>query len=256
MNCPRPAGPPRAKPIVNLLPLSEGERISAILPIREYSDDQFVFMATRDGTTKKTALKHFSRARPSGIRAIELTEGNQLVGVELTGGNDDVMLFSDAGQVIRFRETNVRPMGRTARGVRGIRLGPDDNVISLIIVKEGKAVLTATENGFGKRTPIEDYPVRGRGGQGVISIRTDARNGKVVGAEIVDEDDEIMLISDQGTLIRVPASEVSVIGRNTMGVRLVNLNEDERLAGLERIVEYGEDNDNDGLPPSDVPPEE
>ena len=240
----------KGKPIVNLLPLDEGERINAVLPIREFSEDLFVFMATRDGTTKKTALKSFSRARPSGIRAIELVEGNQLVGVELTDGNDDVMLFSDAGKVIRFKESDVRSMGRTARGVRGIRLGPDDNVISLIIVKEGKAVLTVTEHGYGKRTPIEDYPVRGRGGQGVISIRTDARNGKVVGAQMVDEDDEIMLISDQGTLIRMPVSEVSVIGRNTMGVTLVNLNESESLAGLERIIEYGEDNSSDDAPPA------
>ena len=240
----------KGKPIVNLLPLDEGERINAVLPIREFSEDLFVFMATRDGTTKKTALKSFSRARPSGIRAIELVEGNQLVGVELTDGTDDVMLFSDAGKVIRFKETDVRSMGRTARGVRGIRLGPDDNVISLIIVKEGKTVLTVTEYGYGKRTPIEDYPVRGRGGQGVISIRTDARNGKVVGAQMVDEDDEIMLISDQGTLIRMPVSEVSVIGRNTMGVTLVNLNESESLAGLERIIEYGEDNSSDDAPPA------
>ena len=238
----------KGKPIVNLLPLNEGERINAVLPIREFSDDLFVFMATRDGTTKKTALKSFSRARPSGIRAIELVEGNQLVGVELTNGNDDVMLFSDAGKVIRFRESDVRPMGRTARGVRGIRLGPDDKVISLNIVKEGKAVLTATEHGYGKRTPIEDYPVRGRGGQGVIAIRTDARNGKVVGADMVDEDDEIMLISDQGTLIRMSAGEVSVVGRNTMGVKLVNLNEAEHLAGLERVIEYGEDNNGDDAP--------
>ena len=238
----------KGKPIVNLLPLSEGERINAVLPTREFSDDLFVFMATRDGTTKKTALKSFSKARPSGIRAIELVEGNQLVGVELTNGNDDVMLFSDAGKVIRFRESDVRPMGRTARGVRGIRLGPDDKVISLNIVKEGKAVLTATEHGYGKRTPIEEYPLRGRGGQGVIAIRTDARNGKVIGADMVDEDDEIMLISDQGTLIRMSAGEVSVVGRNTMGVKLVNLNEAERLAGLERVIEYGEDNNGNDAP--------
>ncbi len=242
---PRASRIAKGKPIVNLLPLSEGERISAIMPIREFSEDKFVFMVTRDGTTKKTALESFSRARPSGIRAIELTEGNQLVNVELTDGSDDVMLFSDAGKVIRFKESDVRSMGRTARGVRGIRLGPDDQVISLIIVKEGKAVLTATENGYGKRTSIEDYPVRGRGGQGVISIHTNERNGRVVGAQMVDEDDEIMLISDQGTLIRLRASDVSVVGRNTMGVKLVNLNEMERLAGLERLVEYGEDSNGD-----------
>ena len=234
----------RGKPIVNLLPLSEGERINAILPIREFSDDLYVFMATRNGTVKKTALKNFSRARPSGIIAIELTEGNQLVNVELTDGEHEVMLFSDAGKVIRFREADVRAMGRNARGVRGIRLGPDDKVISLIIVRENKAILTATENGYGKRTPLQDYPLRSRGGQGVISIQTNARNGRVVGAQVVDEEDEIMLISDQGTLIRMRVSDVSVVGRNTMGVTLVNLSAGERLAGLERIVDYGEVSDN------------
>ena len=235
----------KGKPIVNLLPLSEGERISAILPIREFSDDKFVLMATEDGTTKKTALKNFSRPRPSGIRAIELAEDNHLVDVALTDGNHDVMLFSNTGKVIRFREADIRPMGRTARGVRGIRLGTGDKVISLIIVESGKTVLTATENGYGKRTVIEDYRVQTRGGQGVISIQTNARNGKVVVAELVDQDDEIMLISDQGTLIRLPVSDVSVVGRNTMGVTLVNLGEDERLAGVERIIEYKEENSAD-----------
>ena len=230
----------KGKPIVNLLPLSEGERINAILPIREFSDDLYVFMATANGTVKKTSLKSFSRARPSGIRAIELTEGNQLVNVELTDGEHEVMLFSDAGKVVRFRESGVRPMGRTARGVRGIKLGPDDKVISLIIVKEGMAVLTATENGYGKRTSLEDYRLTSRGVQGVISIQTNERNGRVIGALMVDEDDEIMLISDQGTLIRLPISDVSVIGRATMGVTLVNLNEGETLAGLERIIDYGD----------------
>ena len=239
----------KGKPIINLLPLDEGERINAVLPIREFSDDLYVFMATLNGTVKKTSLKSFSRARPSGIRAIELTEGNRLVNVELTDGEHEVMLFSDAGKVIRFREADVRPMGRTARGVKGIRLGPDDKVISLIIVREGGAVLTVTENGYGKRTLLEDYRVTGRGGQGVISIQTNERNGRVVGAQMVDEDDEIMLISDQGTLIRMRASDVSVVGRNTMGVTLVNLNEAERLAGLERIVDYGDvDNNGDELP--------
>ena len=230
----------KGKPIVNLLPLSEGERINAILPIREFSDDLYVFMATANGTVKKTSLKSFSRARPSGIRAIELTEGNQLINVELTDGEHEVMLFSDAGKVVRFKESGVRSMGRTARGVRGIRLGPDDKLISLIIVKEGMAVLTATENGYGKRTSLGDYRLTARGVQGVISIQTNERNGRVVGAQMVDEDDEIMLISDQGTLIRMPVSDVSVIGRATMGVKLVNLNEGETLAGLERIVDYGE----------------
>ncbi len=236
---PRASRAAKGKPIVNLLPLDEGERINAVLPIREFSDDLYVFMATANGTVKKTSLKSFSRARPSGIRAIELTDGNQLVNVELTNGADEVMLFSDAGKVIRFTETEVRAMGRVARGVRGMRLGADDKVIALIIASDNKAILTATENGYGKRTALADYRLTGRGGQGVISIRTNERNGRVVGAQVVDADDEIMLISDQGTLIRMKAGDVSVVGRNTMGVRLVNLNDGETLAGLERIVDYG-----------------
>ncbi len=228
----------RGKPIVNLLPLVEGERINAVLPIREYSEDKFVFMATADGTVKKTALKDFSRQRQSGIIAINLAEGNQLVDVKVTDRNQDVMLFSDAGKVVRYQESNVRVMGRTAKGVRGIRLLEDQKLISLIIVESDTTVLTATEHGFGKRTRIEDYPVtQARGGKGVISIQTNDRNGRVVGAVLVNEEDEIMLISDQGTLIRTPVNQVSVTGRNTKGVRLVNLAEDERLASIERIVE-------------------
>jgi DNA gyrase subunit A len=231
----------RGKPIVNLLPLDEGERINAVLPIREFTDNQFVFMATADGTVKKCRLTDFSRPRPSGIRAIELHGDNQLIGVELTDGAHDVMLFTDAGKAVRFRESEVRPMGRTARGVRGVKLATSQRVISLIIVtNEESTVLTATENGYGKRSEISDYGVKGRGGLGVISIQTTERNGKVVGAVAVNEDDEIMLISNQGTLIRTPTSDVSVMGRNTQGVRLVNLAEDEHLAGLERIVEDSE----------------
>ena len=232
----------RGKPIINLLPLEEGERINAILPIREFTDDKFVFMATADGTVKKTSLMNFSRPRASGIRAIELAEGNQLVGVELTNGDQDAMLFSDTGKVIRFHESDVRAVGRTAKGVRGIRMQPGQKVISLIIVEENTTVLTATQNGYGKRTAIEDYPRQARGGQGVISIQTNERNGTVVGAEMVNNDDEIMLISDQGTLIRTPVEGVSIVGRNTLGVRLVSLSEDEKLVGLERIAEYGEGN--------------
>ena len=229
----------RGKPIINLLPLEEGERINAVLPIREFAEDKFVFMATADGTVKKCSLADFSRPRPSGIRAIELREDNQLIGVELTDGNQDVMLFSDAGKAVRFHESEVRAMGRTARGVRGIKLAGGQRVISLIIAEPDCTVLTATEKGFGKRTPIEDYVVKGRGGVGVISIQTTDRNGKVVGAVVVKEDDEIMLISNQGTLIRTPVQQVSVVGRNTQGVRLVTMGEGESLASLERIVEYG-----------------
>lgn len=227
----------RGKPIINLLPLKEGERISAVLPIREFSEDKFVFFATADGTVKKTSLKDFSRPRPSGKFAIELVPGNELIGVELTDGEHDIMLFSDAGKVIRFRESDVRVMGRMAKGVRGIRLGAGQSVISSIIVEPGATVLTATENGFGKRTAIDDYPIQARGGQGVIAIQTNERNGKVVGAEMVTDDDEIMLISDQGILIRTPVKDVSVVGRNTLGVRLVKLKEGEHLAGVERVME-------------------
>jgi DNA gyrase subunit A len=231
----------RGRPIVNLLPLAEGERINAIMPIREFSEDKFVFMATADGTVKKTALKDFSRPRPSGIIAVDLVDGNQLIGVEVTDGEQDVMLFSDAGKVIRFSESDVRVMGRTARGVRGIRLGEKQKVISLIIVSGDSKVLTATENGFGKRTSMQGYPSQTRGGQGVIAIQCDDRNGKAVGAVVVDEDDEIMLISNQGTLIRTPVKGVSVVGRNTKGVTLVSLSGEEKLASLESIVEYKED---------------
>lgn len=228
----------RGKPIVNLLPLDEDERINAVLPIRDFSDDKYVFMATADGTVKKCRLTDFSRPRPSGIRAIELRDDNQLIGVELTDGKHDVMLFSDAGKAVRFSEAQVRAMGRTARGVRGIRLTGKQRVISLIIVESDCTILTTTENGYGKRTHISDYAVKSRGGIGVISIQTTERNGKVVGAVAVNDDDEIMLISDQGTLIRTPVSDVSVMGRNTQGVRLVTLGEEESLASVERIVEY------------------
>lgn len=228
----------RGKPIINLLPLSEDERINAVLPIREFSEDKYVFMATADGTVKKTPLKEFSRPRPSGKFAIELVEGNQLIGVELTDGNHDVMLFSDNGKVVRFKESNVRSMGRTARGVRGIRLDTGQRVMSLIIVEANTAVLTATVNGYGKRTSVDDYPVQARGGKGVISIQTNDRNGRVIGAVMVNDDDEIMLISDQATLIRTPVRDVSSMSRNTQGVRLVTLKEGEQLVGLEGIQEY------------------
>jgi len=232
----------RGKPIINLLPLDEGERISAIVPIREFTGDYFLFMATADGTVKKCSLKDFSRPRPSGIRAIELVEGNHLVGVEVTDGKHDVMLFSDGGKCVRFNEADVRPMGRTARGVRGIRLAEGQKVISLLIVEsEDVTVLTATEHGYGKRTPISDYARKARGGVGVISIQTTERNGRVIGAEAVDEADEIMLISNLGTLIRTPVRDVSTMGRNTQGVRLVTLAEGELLSNIERIVEDSEE---------------
>jgi DNA gyrase subunit A len=232
----------RGKPIINLLPLDDGEQINAVLPIREYDENKFIFMATENGTVKKTSLTEFSRPRLSGKRAIELVDGNKLIGVELTDGQHDVMLFSNTGKVVRFPEAHVRVMGRTAKGVRGIRLSEGQKVISLIIVENKEAtILTATENGYGKRTDVEDYPQKSRGGVGVISIQVSERNGAVVGAVAVENEDEIMLISDQGTLIRTPVADISVFGRNTQGVRLVNLGEGEHLAGLERIVEIADD---------------
>jgi len=238
----------RGKPIVNLLPLEEGvnllpleegERINAILPIREFKEGQFIFFATANGTVKKTPLKDYSRPRASGLIAIDLRDGDQLVGVDITDGERDVMLFSSSGKTIRFNESNVRAMGRTAGGVRGIKLAGDNKVISLIIAEKG-CVLTVTENGFGKRTEVDQYPCHGRGGQGVISIVCNDRNGKVVGAVQVADDDQIMLISDGGTLVRTRVSEVSVLGRNTQGVKLIGLSRGEKLVGVERVEEQDE----------------
>ncbi|OGT30726.1 MAG: DNA gyrase subunit A [Gammaproteobacteria bacterium RIFCSPHIGHO2_12_FULL_35_23] len=227
----------RGKPIVNLLPLAEGEKINAILPVHEYLANNYVVMATSKGTIKKVALEQFSRPRANGIIAIELLEDDQLVGVALTDGTRDIMLFTDTGKVIRFKEDNVRPMGRTARGVRGVKLQMDQRVIALIIAEVNGAILTTTENGYGKRTGIEEYRVTGRGGQGVISIQVSERNGKVVGAVQVLENDEVMLITSGGTLVRTYANQISLVGRNTQGVRLINLSESEKLIGLGRIEE-------------------
>jgi DNA gyrase subunit A len=230
----------RGKPIVNLLPLQEDERITAILPVTEFSEDQFIFMATTSGTVKKTPLSHFSRPRSNGIIAVELRDNDQLVGVAITDGEQDVMLMSNAGKSIRFNEKDVRPMGRTACGVRGIKLQEGQSVISLIIVGEGE-ILATTVNGYGKRTAIEDYPVHGRGGQGVIAITVNERNGEVVGADQVCQDDEIMLISNAGTLVRTRVQEISVMGRNTQGVRLISLGGDEKLVGIERVASLDSD---------------
>ena len=230
----------RGKPIVNLLPLEEGERINAVLPVREYTEDRFVFMATAQGTVKKTPLADFSRPRANGIIAVDLRDDDYLVNVEITDGERDIMLFSDAGKAIRFREADVRAMGRTACGVRGIRLTPGQKVIALIIVDEG-SVLTATENGYGKRTLVSDYPSHGRGGQGVISIQGSERNGDVVGAVLVADEDEIMLISNGGTLVRTRINEISTMGRNTQGVRLISLHGEEKLVGVERVVDVQDD---------------
>jgi DNA gyrase subunit A len=226
----------RGKPMVNLLPLEDGERINAVLPVRDFSAEEYVFMATSSGTVKKTPLVDFSRPRSSGIIAVDLRDGDHLIDVAITDGRRDVMLFSNAGKIIRFNETAVRPMGRTATGVRGIRLASGQRVVSLVIVGEGD-VLVGTENGYGKRTPIGDFPPQGRGGQGVIAIQTNARNGDLVGAVQVDAEGEVMLITDAGTLVRTPVSGISVMGRNTQGVTLIRLGEGEQLVEVERIAE-------------------
>ncbi len=268
----------RGRPIINLLPLDENERITAILPVKSYDDDKYVFFATANGTVKKTALSAFSRPLSSGIRAITLKEGDELIGVDITDGSNEIMLFSDAGKVVRFAEGNsrgtesdndsdddatddtetentenaevstsgkgIRPMGRTAAGVRGIKLAEGDKVVSLIVPRSEGAILTATENGYGKRTALSEYPVKSRATLGVISIQVSERNGRVVGAIQVDEADEIMLITNGGTLVRTRVAEVGLIGRNTAGVRLIRTSEDEKLVSLERVAEpEGEDAD-------------
>lgn len=227
----------RGKPIINLLPLEPHEQISAMLPVKEFAEDRFVFMATAMGTVKKVALEQFSRPRSMGIIAINLDEGDRLVGVDLTDGQSEVMLFSDGGKAVRFNESGVRPLGRKTRGVRGISLPEGQQVISLIIAKPEGAVLTATLNGYGKRTPVDDYRMTARGTQGVISIKVNERNGKVVGAVQVFPDDEVMLITDRGTLVRTRVNEISMVGRNTQGVRLINLAEEEVLVGIQRVVD-------------------
>ena len=232
----------RGKPIVNLLPLEADERINAILPIRDFTDDHYIFMATAMGTVKKTALSSFSRPRANGIIGIDLRDGDYLIDVAITDDSRDIMLFTNAGKVIRFKENDVRVMGRTACGVRGIKLQPGQHVISLIIASDSP-VLTATENGYGKRTSADDYPVYGRGGQGVIAIQISERNGAVVGAVPADDNDEVMLISGGGTLVPTRVNEISVMGRNTQGVRLISLVNGESLVGIERIVEDKGDDD-------------
>jgi DNA gyrase subunit A len=230
----------RGRPMVNLLPLGEGERVTAILPVREYLADHYVFMATADGTVKKTALTEFSRPRSVGLRALELDEGDVLLGTAITDGARDVMLFSSANKAVRFREDEVRAMGRSARGVRGIRLGEGEKMIALIIPQEGGRVLTVSENGYGKRTLAEDFPTKGRGTMGVIAMQISERNGGLAGAVQVFAGDELMLISDQGTMVRTRTDEVSELSRNTQGVRVIRLKEGEKLVGVERIPESPE----------------
>ena len=233
----------RGRPMVNLLPLEEGERVTSILPVDEYTQGHYIFMATANGTVKKTALTDFARQRSVGLRALELEDDDVLVGTAITDGSCEVMLFSSEGKAVRFDENDVRPMGRTARGVRGIRLGEGHRMISLIIPQAGGKVLTVSENGYGKRTAIEEFPTKGRGNKGVIAMATSKRNGRLVGAVQVFDGDELMLISNQGTLVRTRTDEVSVLGRNTQGVRVIRTKEGEHLVGVERIDEPAENID-------------
>ena len=233
----------RGKPIVNLLPLDNEESINAILPVKEFTEDQFVFMVTSSGTCKKTSLTNFSRPRKGGIIAIELRDDDKLVGVEITAGEHDILLFSSAGKSIRFRESDVRAVGRTAIGVRGIKLAKGDEVVSLIVAHAADPILTATEKGYGKRTCLDEYRKQARGGSGVISIKTSARNGRVVGAIQVTDEDEMMLISNKGTLVRARAADVSIIGRNTQGVTLINIAENEQLVSIAKIAESDDESE-------------
>jgi DNA gyrase subunit A len=237
-NVPQGGRASRGKPIVNLLPLVEGEKINTLLPVKTFDDDHYVFMATANGIVKKTPLTEFSRPRTAGIIAVGLDDGDFLIGAAITDGKHDVMLFSDGGKAVRFDENDVRPMGRNARGVIGMRLGEGKKVISLLVAEnETDSVLTATENGYGKRTLITEYTRHARGTQGMIAIQTTARNGKVVAATLVTEDDEIMLITDGGVLIRTRVKEIREMGRATQGVTLINLDEGQKLIGIESIQE-------------------
>ena len=249
----------RGRPIINLLPLEQNERITAILPVREYEEGRNIFMATANGTVKKTRLTDFSRPRSAGIIAVNLNEGDELIGVDLTDGTNEIMLFSAEGKVVRFLEEEkledgsirgVRPMGRTAAGVRGIKLSEADRVVSLIVPRGDGEILTVTQNGYGKRTALADYPTKSRATQGVISIKVSERNGRVVGAVQVDQCDQIMMITDAGTLVRTRVSEVSVVGRNTHGVTLIRTAEDENVVGLQRVVEPEEDDEVTSIDPA------
>ena len=231
----------RGRPIVNILSLEEHEKITALLPIRGYDENRFIFMATLNGTVKKTPLKDFSRPRSTGLIAIELEEGNTLVGASITDGTKDVMLFSSGGKAIRIKESDVRAMGRTARGVRGIRLKKGEALISLIIPSENSEILLSSENGYGKRSKIDDYSIIGRGGQGVICMKGSTRNGKLVGATEISSGDEVILISDQGTLVRISSNEVSLQGRNTLGIKLISLAREEKLVGIAAVNELEDD---------------
>jgi DNA gyrase subunit A len=232
----------RGKPIVNMFPLEEGEKINAILPIKEFTEDRFIFMATSQGTVKKTPLSDFSNPRKAGIIAVALDDDDFLIGAEITNGAHDIILVSDAGKAVWFDEEDVRPMGRTARGVRGMKLADKQQVLSLLVAEnDQQTVLVATENGFGKRTVLADFRHSGRGTQGVKAIASSERNGKVVAARLVQDSDEIMLITTGGVLIRTRVNEIRELGRATQGVTLISLDAGEKLAGLEKVVETEDD---------------
>ncbi|ANN67926.1 DNA gyrase subunit A [Bordetella bronchialis] len=247
----------RGKPIVNMFPLVDGEKVNVVLPVKEFSDDHYVFMATSRGTVKKTPLSDFSNPRKAGIIAVDLDDGDYLIGADLTDGKHDVMLFSDAGKAVRFDENDVRPMGRNARGVRGMMLEDGQSVIAMLVAgDEGQSVLTATENGFGKRTSITEYTRHGRGTKGMIAIQTSSRNGKVVGAVLVQPEHEIMLITTGGVLVRTRVAEIREMGRATQGVTLISVDDGSRLSGVRRVVESdadldGEAESDDAQPPAD-----
>ena len=231
----------RGKPIINLLPLEKDELINAVLPVKEFTDNEFVFMITSTGKCKKTKLSQFSRPRANGIIALELVDNDKLVGVEITDGEHDILLFSQLGKSIRFEEKQIRSVGRTAKGTRAMRLKEKDEIVSLIVANGDEPILTATQKGYGKRTNISEYRVQKRGGSGTISIKTTDRNGSVVGAIQVNDNDEMMLISNKGTLVRTRASDVSIIGRNTQGVKLINIAKKEKLVSVAKIIETEEE---------------
>ena len=232
----------RGKPIVNMFPLEEGEKVNAILSIKEFTEDRFIFMCTAQGTVKKTPLSDFSNPRKAGIIAVALDEGDYLIGAEITNGTQDIVLVSDAGKAVWFDEEDVRAMGRTARGVRGMRIAEGQQVLSLLVAENHQeTVLVATENGYGKRTVLADFRHSGRGNQGVIAIAASERNGKVVAARLVKDEDEIMLITTGGVLIRTRVREIRELGRATQGVTLISLDAGEKLAGLEKVVESEDD---------------
>ena len=219
----------KGRPLVNMLNLDDDERVSDILPVEEFSDNKYVFMATRKGITKKTSLNHFARKWKSGIKAINLDDDDRLIGTAITDGTNEILLASSAGKLIRFNESKVRPMGRAARGVKGIKLKKDQRLISINVANVSKTVLCVSENGYGKRTQLNDFPIHNRGGQGVISIKTSERNGQMVAATLVEEDDGIMLISDKGTMIRTSVSQVPTLSRNTQGVKIITPKDGEKL---------------------------